>query len=84
MLRPEDLRAFASRDWKLLDRMKRDHWARRLARLGPAESLRVATSLRLHVQAMRGLPTAAEREADLQGHIRLAELLRCFSENRRR
>ena len=71
------IRQFVERDWRAARDSKDDYWGARIARLGPAEGLRIAGELRAQVLALQpDWPAADDREADLAGHIRLAALLR--------
>jgi|RhiMethySRZTD1v2_1073278.scaffolds.fasta_scaffold94059_2 hypothetical protein len=72
-----DIRAFVERDWRSVRESKDDYWAARIARLGPAEGLRIAGELRAQVIAMHPeWPAADDREADLASHARVSELMR--------
>ena len=71
------IRDFVARDWHRLRESKDDYWAARIARLGPAEGLRIAGELRAQVMAIHpDWPSAADRDADLADHARLADLFR--------
>ncbi|MBK9063545.1 MAG: hypothetical protein IPL89_10175 [Acidobacteria bacterium] len=68
---------YMNRDWALVAESKERYWRERLARLGPAEALRVAGELRRQARAVRSdWPSAADRADDLAAHVRLAELFR--------
>jgi hypothetical protein len=72
-----DLRAFAERDWKLIQELKDRHWKESKRALSPAELLRIGDGLRRHAQAIRpDWPTAAERDDDLEVHARVSASLR--------
>jgi hypothetical protein len=71
------IREFADRDWGAARASKDIYWRDRIARLGPAEGLRIADELRR--QAMRqnpGWPRPSDRRRDVLCHVRLAERLR--------
>lgn len=79
------IREYISRDWQSARDSKDDYWAERIARLGPAEGLRIAGELRDQVLAVNpGWPSADERHADVACHARLAELFRRADSARRR
>lgn len=79
------IREYVSRDWKAARDSKADYWAARIARLGPAEGLRIADELRRQAVAINpGWPTAEDRIADFASHVRLAELFRRADSARRR
>ena len=79
------IREYVSRDWQAARDSKDDYWAERIARLGPAEGLRIAGELRDQVLALNpDWPSADERRADLACHVRLAELFRRADSVRRR
>jgi hypothetical protein len=70
-----DIREYCNRDWALIARSKADFCAEQ--GLTGAARLRIAAELYEHARARRpDWPTAAEREADLDAHIRLSENLR--------
>jgi hypothetical protein len=70
-------RAFAGREWSLVEESKRRYWAERKRVLSPAEALEVAEGLRLHMRAMRpDWPSQAERAEDLEMHARVSAILR--------
>jgi len=73
----DDIKAFAGRNWGLVEQAKRRFWSERKKRLSPAEALAIAEGLRLHVRALRpDWPSAKERAEDLEVHARVAASLR--------
>jgi len=73
----DEIRAFAGREWSLVDAAKRRYWVERKKILSPAAALRVGEELRRHVRAMRpDWPSPAERAEDLEIHARVAASLR--------
>jgi hypothetical protein len=73
----EDIRAFAGRNWGLVEQAKRRFWRERKQTLSPAEALAIADGLRRHVRALRpDWPSAKERAEDLEIHARVAASLR--------
>ncbi len=73
----DDLRSFAARDWRSVERAKERLWVERKKTLSPAEALAVAESLRLHVRSLRpDWPSAAERAEDAEAHARVSANLR--------
>lgn len=73
----DDIRAFAERNWGLVEQAKRRFWSERKKRLSPGEALAIAEGLRLHVRALRpDWPSAQERAEDLEVHARVAASLR--------
>ena len=62
------IRAYVARDWEKVRTAKRAYWRERLARGGLREALRVTEQL-------HRVPSAAEREEDLQTHRRVAQAL---------
>jgi hypothetical protein len=71
------IREFMTRDWAASRRLKDAYWGERIARLGPAEGLRVADELRRQMQLQDTFwPSAAQRSADLSEHVRLADIFR--------
>lgn len=79
---PEQIREYCNRDWALIARSKASYYAEQ--GITPAARRRIAAELYKQVRARRpGWPTAAEREADLEAHIRLSEKLRAAAKFRR-
>ena len=78
------IREFMSRDWPAVRAAKDRYWGERVRHLGAPEALRIADELRRQVlQQIPGWPGAEHREADLQAHVRLSELLRRADRDRR-
>lgn len=78
------IREYVARDWPAARAGKDAYWCERIARLGPLEALRVADELRRQVLHKNpAWPDAAQRNADLQSHVRLTELLRRAGSARR-
>ncbi|KAB2896290.1 MAG: hypothetical protein F9K40_14765 [Kofleriaceae bacterium] len=75
MATPEQVRAFLDRPWVRLRREKDRTIAARVAREGAESGLRMATQLRLHVEALGLALTDADRRADLEAAVRLRRLL---------
>ena len=73
----DDLRSFAGRDWRLVERAKERYWIERKKALSPAEALAIAESLRLHARSLRpDWPSEAERMEDAEVHARVSASLR--------
>ena len=71
-----DAAAFAGRDWEAIERLKTDYWRERQAIMTPDEALAIAEQLRLYVKSIRpDWPSEADRDANLEDHIRLADAL---------
>lgn len=71
------LRSFLDRDWAAARDAKDAYWAEVTRLRGPLEALRVADELRRQVQQLRpDWPSAEDRAADLDAHLRLSERLR--------
>ena len=71
------IREFVDRDWRAVRENKDAYWGARIARLGPAEALRVAGELRRQALLCNpAWPDATLRRADLAAHVRLAALFR--------
>jgi hypothetical protein len=80
-----EIRSYVSRDWAAARESKDAFWAKRIARLGPIEGLRIADELRRQVVGQNpGWPTDEERHNDLAAHMRLSELLERASRPRSR
>jgi hypothetical protein len=73
---PNDLRAFANRDWAAAERGKQQYWAERYQREGAAPARQAATALLAHARSlgMAGL-TDLERGADLAHHLEVRDRL---------
>jgi len=75
-MNPDDLRAFAARDWNALAAAKRAHAAQVFRREGAAPLLRAARELFEHARAVNpAWPSARDRAADLAHHVELKRLL---------
>ena len=71
------IREFVARDWGAAREAKDAYWGERVARLGPAEGLRIAGELRHQMLALDpAWPHPDDRRCDLLCHARVAELLR--------
>ena len=67
---------FARRDWSLVANAKTAFWRARKSGQSAAEILAIGDQWRRHAQAVRpDWPTEAERVADLEVHVRVAEAL---------
>jgi hypothetical protein len=72
-MRKEDLIAFANRDWKAIAESKQRRWDA----LTPEQALQLGDALREHAKALNpDWPTPEDREADLEAHARVSEMLR--------
>jgi hypothetical protein len=79
------IREFVGRDWAAVRANKEGYWRLRIARLGPAEGLRVAEELRQQVLLRDpGWPDAEARRADVMFHADLTERFRRADAARRR
>jgi len=66
------IRAFAHRDWTLLEQLDREHWVETYRRGGGMIGFQVAAGMAEYVRRTRPeWPTAAERQRDLEDHIEL-------------
>jgi hypothetical protein len=80
-----EIREFHDRDWGLIERAKADYWSGRKASISPSAVLEIASGLYEYARSLRpDWPNAAEREADLASHVRLAAMLRRAGENHSR
>jgi hypothetical protein len=78
------IREFVSRDWAAARAAKDRYWGERIERLGAVEGFRIADELRRQALVHDpGWPGERDREADLQTHIRVSELLRRADRARR-
>lgn len=70
---PADIRAYAQRDWQLLHESKIRAWEQIKATRGLGAALRAVETLR-RVARKRdpSWPSAADRQADLETHIRVS------------
>jgi hypothetical protein len=73
---PADIRAFAHRDYALLEHLKEEHRARRFREQGADATLTVAEALFEHArQVAPDFPSERYRQEDLEHHIRLKRLV---------
>ena len=71
------IRELMAREWEAARENKDAYWAERIARLGPREAFRIVDELRRQVLGRDpNWPDAASRQADLESHVQLSELLR--------
>lgn len=71
-----DIRAFARRDYALLEHLKEKHRARRFHEQGASATIEVAEALFEHArQVAPDFPSERYREDDLEHHIRLKHLI---------
>lgn len=76
-VRAEDIAAFVRRDWSAAAANKQAQWLEERRRRGVMWCFRVADDLRRQVARLHpAWPTAAERQADLDNHVRVGEALR--------
>jgi hypothetical protein len=69
-------RAFLNRGWAEVERLDREHWARRRRDEGSQATFRAASALLEHVRGLRpDWPGEAERAADLAHHLAWRRLL---------
>ncbi len=73
---PNDLRAFANRDWAAAERAKQQYWAQRYRHEGAAPARQAATLLLEHARRLgaAGL-TDRDRRDDLAHHLQLRDRL---------
>jgi hypothetical protein len=73
---PADVRAFAHRDRAEVERLKRDHWARRCRESDGQATLEAAHALYEHARRVcPDFPTERERAEDLAHHVVLKQLI---------
>ena len=71
------IREFMARPWAVLRDDKDRYWAERIVRLGAVEGFRIAGELHRQARLVDPeWPRPEDRERDLAGHVRLAELFR--------
>lgn len=76
----DDIVRFATRDWAAIARDKAEYWAEHKATLSPAEVLQLGDDLRRHARPLRpDWPSAADRAADAECHLRVSESLRAVT-----
>ena len=66
----ESVRAYAGRDWELVDASRRAYWAERFRRHGPEATLSAGWALLSQLRALRP-GRADERDEDLAHHFKL-------------
>lgn len=71
-----DVKQFAQRDWTRISALDRIYWANEYERNRAAGSRRVSDALWQHMKSINPQwPDVSEREADLEHHIRIKQLL---------
>jgi len=84
-LSKEDLIAYARRDWKAIEEMKRQRRVEQMSRMQPADALEIGDALRHHANALLpGWPSDDDRKKDLAVHLRVSESLRSVATTKRR
>jgi len=84
-MRIEDVIDFARRDWKAIEKMKRERRVEEMSQMTPADALEVGDALRHHAQALHpDWPTDDDRKKDLLVHLRVSESLRSVAATKRR
>jgi hypothetical protein len=69
-------RAFVQRGWAEVERLDREHWARRRGEEGSGATFRASSALLEHARRLRpDWPGEAERAADLAHHLAWRRLL---------
>lgn len=75
-MKPEDVRAYAQRGWKVAETRKQEHWAREFVEHGPQATFEASQVLWRHMRSLRpDWPSPEERREDLAHHIALKELI---------
>lgn len=73
---PDDIRAFATRDWAAVRDADASHWAAEFQKRGPAATVAASRALWEHARRVRPeWPTAHDSDRDLAEHLRLKRLL---------
>lgn len=72
---PNDLRAFAHRDWAAAARLKQQYWADRFHRDGAAPARHAATLLLEHALRLGAVGLAADRADDFAHHVEIRDRL---------
>lgn len=77
-MKKADLAAFADRRrWEAVEEASAAHWLARKRELGPIGGIRDAADLWEAVRAVRpAWPTASDRDADVETHVRVSKTLR--------
>jgi hypothetical protein len=85
VVKADEIRAFARRDWAAVAETKARFWADRKRSMTPDEALAAADVLRQHARAVRpDWPDSRERDEDRAVHVRVSEALRAVSPVRSR
>ena len=73
---PDDIRAFATRDWAAVRNADAAHWAAEFKERGPAATVAASRALWEHARRIRPeWPTPDHSDRDLAEHLRLKRLL---------
>jgi hypothetical protein len=72
-VKPEDLRAFAERDWAAIERAKLDYWVELTRSVGPRPALLAADALRRHAARYATLGDDVSRAEDFAHHVGLKQ-----------
>ena len=80
-----EIQDYFARDWGLIERVKTDQWIAQKGAMTPSAVFELAGELLEYASALRpDWPNFTERQADLDAHIRLAEMLQRACQNRAR
>jgi hypothetical protein len=74
-MRPEDLLAFARRDWQAIGRSRQAFWAERYRQDGGVAARRAATQLHEHARLLGCIALDDQRAEDFADHLRLRDRL---------
>ena len=75
LVRAEEIKEFANRDWSRVHRAKLDHWRQQYRGHGVGPALRAAGALRAYVFAFAAQDSGKRRRADLDDHVHVKRLI---------
>lgn len=71
-----EIREYLARDWELIERVKTHQWIEQKAKLTPSAVFESGAALLEYARTVRpDWPNMTDRQADLDAHVRLADLL---------
>ena len=79
------MKRFLERDWRLIEQAKSEQWMAQKAGMTPSAAMDLAGELLQYALNLRpDWPNSAERQADLDSHVRVAGILQRAAADRAR
>jgi hypothetical protein len=80
-----EVQSFLARDWRLIEQAKSAQWMAQKTAMSPSAAIELASELLQYARTLRpDWPNSAERQADLDSHVRVAGMLQRVAQDRAR